>query len=427
MKKTVLIIVENSAVPFDPRVWNEATCLQAHGYRVIVLCQRAPSHLLKYEVLDGIHIYRHPMPKEGPGMTAYALEYVWALFFEFLYAWRIYFKHGFHVIQGCNPPDDIFLVALPFKLLGVKYIFDHHDACPELYLAKYSKRGILYRLTVLLEKLTYRCADIVMATNESYKTLALTRGRCNQDDVFVVRNGPKLAKFPVVRPNDAWKYGKRYLVGYVGVMSVQDGLDILVDVAQRIKEQGRKDVHFTCVGPGPALPMLKALVSGKNLEDMVTFTGRIPEAELIEILSTADVCVNPDRPCEMNNISTMIKITEYMALGKPIVQFESKEGMFTAREASLYANPEDQVGEFANKILWLLDHPSEREKMGRFGRRRFESEISWEHSIPHLLAAYQRAFDKKPRNRGPALQPVRTVCEPVEEPEVVSGAIDRKH
>src|SRR5581483_6082485 len=155
------------------------------------------------------------------------------------------------------------------------------------------------------------------------------------------------------------KYGKRFLVGYVGTMSVQEGLDILIAAAARIREQGRTDVHFTCVGGGPGLPALRQMVKDNKLEDMFNCTGRISDQDLLEILSTADVCVNPDRPCEMNDISTMIKVAEYMALGKPIVQFDLKEGRFTAGEASLYCNSDDRVRDFAAKILWLLDHPEE--------------------------------------------------------------------
>jgi glycosyltransferase involved in cell wall biosynthesis len=307
-------------------------------------------------------------------------------------SWWIYFRRGFQVIQGCNPPDDIFLVALPFKLLGVEYIFDHHDANPELYLSKYDTKGILYKAQVLLEKLTYRFSDVVIATNNSYRELAVTRGGVPIENVFVVRNGPDLATFKAAPPNAIWKSGKPYLVGYVGTMSIQEGLDILLDVAFYIKKKGRRDVHFTCVGGGPGLAELRHLVKKKNLDDTVTFTGRVPEEQLLEILSTADVCVNPDKPCPMNDISTMNKIMEYMALGKPIVQFNLSEGRFSAGEASLYADNENQVVDFADKLLWLLDHPEQGKKMGENGRRRVETELAWDYSVGPLLAAYEKAF-----------------------------------
>jgi glycosyltransferase involved in cell wall biosynthesis len=321
-------------------------------------------------------------------------EYGWSLFWEFLYSVWIYLRHRFDVIQGCNPPDDIFLVALPFKLLGVKYIFDHHDVNPELYFSKYGKQGTLYKILVELEKLTYRFSDVVVATNMSYKELAVKRGGLSSENVFVVRNGPETESFKAVPADPVRKNGKNYLVGYVGNMSIQDGLDILLDVAQHIKSSGRNDIFFTCVGGGTELDKLKKMVEDRGLLDTVHFTGRVSDEELVEILSTADVCVNPDRPSEMNDISTMIKIMEYMALGKPIVQFDSKEGRFSSQEASLYAGKSDGVADFAAKIIWLLDRPEERKKMGEFGRKRIEEELAWEYSVPNLLAAYKKVLNE---------------------------------
>jgi len=395
VKRKILIIVENIPVPFDTRVWKEATSLQANGYDVTVLCPRAKGCSAPYELLENVHIYRHPTAKEGNSPFGYLFEYGYALFWEFFYTAWIFLRRGFRVIQGCNPPDDIFLVALPYKLFGIKYIFDHHDASPELYLSKYEKTGAFYRIQVLLEKLTYRFSDVVMATNCSYKKLAETRGGLAPEDVFVVRNGPDLETFKPVAPNPKLKYGRPFLVGYVGTMSVQEGLDILLDVALHIKNLGRSDIHFTCIGGGPGLPALRQMVVDKNLQDTVNFTGRVSDADLLEILSTADVCVNPDKPCEMNDISTMIKIMEYMALGKPIVQFDLKEGRYSAQDASLYSDTKNQIPDFARNILWLIDHPEERQRMGEYGRKRVENELAWEYSVKNLLAAYDRAFEKR--------------------------------
>jgi len=395
VKKKVLIIVENAAVPFDPRVWKEACSLQQNGYDVATLCPRDKGCERGYEFIDGVHIYRHPRTDDGNSPLGYVLEYSSALFWEFLYSWYIYFRHGFQVIQGCNPPDTIFLVALPFKLLGVKYIFDHHDINPELYFSKYGKQGFLYKVLVWLEKLTFRFADVAMSTNRSYADLAVTRGGLDPRDVFVVRNGPDSQKLKAVPPKPVLKYNKPYLVGYVGTMSIQEGLDILLDAAVHIRNLGRNDVHFTCVGGGPGLASLQKMVQDKHLEDIVNFTGRIPDEQLLDILSTADVCVNPDKPCEMNDLSTMIKIMEYMALGKPIVQFDLKEGRVSAQEASLYSsNTGSLANDFADKILWLLDRPEERKRMGEFGRNRVEKELAWEYSVPNLLAAYARVQNK---------------------------------
>jgi glycosyltransferase involved in cell wall biosynthesis len=395
VKKKILIVVENQPIPFDTRVLKEAISLQQSGYEVTVLCPRGKRAELGYEEISGIRVYRHPMPTEGNSSFGYLWEYGCALFWEFWYVWWIYLRHGFHVIQGCNPPDNIFLIALPYKVFGVKYIFDHHDAIPELYFSKYAKQGFLYRAQVLLEKLTYRFSDVVMATNASYSHLAITRGRVAPEDVFIVRNGPDLETFKLVPPVPALKYGKAYLVGYVGTMSDQEGLDILLDVALYLKKLGRRDIHFTCAGGGPALRSLREMVLSKDLGDMVNFTGRVSDQLLLEILSTADVCVNPDRPCEMNDISTMIKIMEYMALSKPIVQFDLREGRFSAMDAAVYADPQNQVMDFAAKLLWVLDNPEERKRMGEFGRKRVEKELAWQYSVKNLLAAYERAFNKR--------------------------------
>lgn len=363
----------------------------------MVVCPRDKGADRRHEIINGVHIYRHPRAKEGNAPLLYLWEYASALFWEFFYACWIYVKHGFDVIQGCNPPDDIFLVALPFRLLGVKYIFDHHDINPELYVAKYGRKDLLYKIQVWLERLTFRTSHVVMATNNSYREFAISRGGLDPQDVFVVRNGPDPATFKPVSKNAALRYGKRFLIGYVGNMGTQEGLDILLDVARYIKDMGRRDIHFTCVGGGPGLPELRRMVHDKDIGDMVNFTGRVPDAELLEVLSTADICVNPDRPCEMNDKSTMIKIMEYMALGKPIVQFDMTEGRFSAGDSSLYADNQNQVADFAAKLIWLLEHPEERERMGRFGRRRVEEQLAWEYSVPNLLAAYQRCFDKDKR------------------------------
>lgn len=398
-KGKVLIIVENLPVPFDTRVWKEARALQEEGYSVTVLCPQGKGFRKLHEVLEGVHIYRHPLPKEGDSPLGYVWEYGCALFWEFLFTWWIFLARGFDVIHGCNPPDDIFLIALLFRFFGVRYIFDHHDANPELYLSKYERYDIFWKVLKRLESLTYKTASVVIATNESYRALAISRGGLDPEDVFVVRNGPDLETFRPVPPLPELKYGKTYLVGYVGNMSIQEGLDILLDVAKHLRSIGRNDVQFVCVGGGTGLAQLKEIATRENLNGMVEFTGRVSDTDLLEILSTADVCVNPDKPCEMNDISTMIKIMEYMALGKPIVQFDLREGRYSAGEASLYAaaHTGNIVVDFAEKILWLLDHPEERDKMGRLGRTRVEEQLAWKFSVENLMAAYQRVFVKKGR------------------------------
>jgi glycosyltransferase involved in cell wall biosynthesis len=393
VKRSVLIIVENAPVPLDPRVWKEALALRDAGYRVAVLSPRMGALRKPYELNEGIHIYRHPMPECGSGVAGYLKEYGCAFFWQVIYSWKIYLQKRFNVIQACNPPDDILLACLPLRVLGVKFIFDHHDVNPELYVAKYGRKGVVYRILAVLEKLTFAVSDVVISTNDSYREVALTRGRMPPDRVFVVRNGPDLSKFKPVAPNEKLKHGKAHLIGYVGVMGEQDGLDILLSVAEEVKRRGRTDIHFTCIGSGPAFPQLQQMVKDKNIGDIVNFTGRVSDEDVLEILSTADVCVNPDKPCKMNDMSTMIKIMEYMALGKPIVQFDLKEGRVSAQGASLYCDCKRPIDDFADKILWLLDHPEDRARMGELGRERVGSQLAWDYSVEHLLAAYERAFD----------------------------------
>ncbi|QFT75963.1 glycosyltransferase family 4 protein [Erythrobacter sp. THAF29] len=388
----VLIVVENLPLPFDRRVWQEARTLKAAGAQVSIICPTGKGHEKRYEVIEGIEIHRHPLPLEAKGALGFLLEYGAALFWETVLAWRIFFRRRFDVIQGCNPPDLIFLVALPFKLMGVRYIFDHHDINPELYEAKFDKRGFFWRLMVLFEKLTFKVANVSIATNESYKSIAIQRGGMAADRVHVVRSGPDLSRLKRVDPVGAWKNGRAHMVGYVGVMGEQEGIDLLIDAVHHIvREKGRDDIQFVLVGGGPALDDLKALTAEKGLADFITFTGRAPDKELFEVLSTMEIGVNPDRVNAMNDKSTMNKIMEYMSLAKPMVQFDVTEGRFSAQEASLYANPNDSI-DLAEKIVELVDSPERREAMGEFGRARVIEKLNWQHQIDPLLAAYKQAL-----------------------------------
>ena len=390
--RRVLMLVENLPSPFDRRVWQEACTLRDEGHVVSIVCPTGPGCERRFEVLDGIHIYRYRLPLEAAGAAGYALEYAAALLFSFLLAWRVLLTRGFDVIHACNPPDLLFLVAGFFKLFGKKFLFDHHDLCPELYEAKFGRRGPLYRLMLRLEYWTFRTADIAIATNESYRQVAIERGRMPPERVFVVRSGPSLERMQIMPAEPRLKRGRRYLVGYVGVMGAQEGIDLLLRaVAAVVLERGRHDVHFGLVGGGTSLAQMKALAVQLGVTDYVTFTGRVPDAELLAMLNTADVCVNPDVANAMNDKSTMNKIMEYMALGKPIVQFDLTEGRRTARDASLYAKRNDPA-DLAAKILELLDDPERRSAMGAAGRRRIDDELEWRHEAPRLLDAYARLW-----------------------------------
>jgi glycosyltransferase involved in cell wall biosynthesis len=391
--KRILFIVENLPSPFDRRVWQEATTLHQNGYQVAIICPTGKGYEEKYECLDGIHIYRHPLPPEAEGALGYALEYSVALYWEFYLSFKVLFSHGFDAIHACNPPDLIFLVGGFFKFFfHKKFLFDHHDINPELYEAKFGRRDFFYRLMLLCERLTFKTADRSIATNESYKQIAIERGGMHPDKVTVVRSGPKLNRLKIIEPVLALKKGRKHLVGYVGVMGKQEGIDYLLRALHYIVEhKNRTDVHFGLVGGGTELTSLQAYAKALGVEDYVTFTGRVSDQQMLEMLNTADVCVNPDVANEMNDKSTMNKIMEYMALAKPIVQFDLSEGRFSAQEASLYARRND-TKDLAEKILLLLDDQVKRKAMGDFGRNRIITELEWKYEEPKLLEAYRLLF-----------------------------------
>ncbi len=393
--RRVLIIVENLPCPFDRRVWQEARTLTTAGYLVSIICPKAPGYEKSFEDLEGIHIHRHVLPREADGVLGYALEYSVALIMEFWLSLKVLFGRGFDVLHACNPPDTIFLIGGFYKLLGKKFVFDHHDINPELYEAKFGKRGWGRKLLVALERMSFRTADMVISTNDSYRGIAIDRGGKDPRKVFVVRSGPDLTRIKRVPPNPALKRGRRYLVGYVGVMGKQEGIDLLLQAVQLIVHHlGRRDIQFGLVGGGTELPAMRELAGKLGISEYVTFTGRAPDAELLEMLNTADICVNPDRANDMNDRSTMNKIMEYMALGKPVVQFDLTEGRVSAGDASWYARPND-VADLAQKMVALLADESQRVHMGALGRERVERELSWQHEAPRLLAAYDNLLGER--------------------------------
>lgn len=391
-RRRVLIIVENLPCPFDRRVWQEARTLAAAGYGVSIICPKGKGYEKSFEELEGVAIYRHPQPFEGRGALGYAAEYSWALLAEFMLSIRVLMERGFDVVHACNPPDTLFLIGGFYKLFGKKFLFDHHDINPELYEAKFSRRDFFYRLMVMLERLTFRTADVCLATNESYRRIAIERGKRSPDRVFVVRSGPDLNRLKILPPRPELRCGRRYLVGYVGVMGRQEGIDGLLAAARHIvHELGRTDIHFGLVGGGTELAAMRSLAEQLDVAEYVTFTGRVPDAELLAMLNSADICVNPDIANEMNDKSTMNKIMEYMALGKPIVQYDLTEGRVSAQDASLYAKPNDPI-DLAVKIVALLDNEPARKRMGQVGQERVRSALAWEHEAPRLLAAYEALF-----------------------------------
>jgi glycosyltransferase involved in cell wall biosynthesis len=392
----VLILVQNLPVPFDRRVWQEALALTGAGYPVHIVCPATKEHPRRRETLSGIRIYRYAPGPEARRSAAYLVEYGIAILAQLRIALGIRLRHRIAIVHVCNPPDLLFLVALPLIALGSALIYDHHDVCPELMIAKgHLADGWQVRLTRLFERLTYRFCDVSVETNESYRDIALSRGGMSRDDVFVVRSAPEATRFAGARPDDTWRHGRKYLVGYVGVMGIQDGLDYLIDAARVIiADWWREDIQFVLVGSGPELPRLRDRVAALGLQDQVRLTGRLSEADLGAVLATADVCVNPDEANRMNDISTMNKVLEYMALAKPIVQFDLHEGRVSAGDSSLYARRNDAAS-LASCIVQLIDDPGARDEMGQAGLQRLTTTLSWELQVPRLLAAYERAAAKR--------------------------------
>ena len=387
----ILMIVENLPVPFDRRVWSEATTLRDAGYVVSIICPKARGFEQPSEIIDGINVYRHPL-LEASGGAAYFIEYTMALFWQFVLSIKVWHRHGFDVIHACNPPDLIFLIGLLYKLFGKSFVFDHHDANPELYEAKFGRRDVLWKLLRLAEKLTFKTADLSIATNELYRNIAIGRGGMQPDRVYVVRSGPNLDRVKPMPADPQWRNGRRFLVGYVGVIGESEGLDLLLaSILHVVLTRQRKDIQFVVAGTGPEWRSVTELCGKMELNDFVTFTGQIDDATLFTMLSTADICVNPDRVTPMNNISTMNKIMEYMALGRPIVQFDVAEGRVSARRASLYAKANDPK-DFGDKLLELIDDPRRRARMGEFGRKRVKERLAWRHEQPKLLHAYDALF-----------------------------------
>lgn len=395
-KRHVLIVVENLPVPLDRRVWLEATTLVDAGYDVTVICPMGKGWTEPYEVIEGVEIYRHPEPPEAhSGAVAYAREYLHAMWHWFALSRRIWAKKKFDVIQGCNPPDLIFVLALWYRLWGVSYMFDHHDVCPELFEAKFGKRGLLYKVMRVWEKITFACADVSMATNGSFKKIALSRGNMAEEDVFVVRSAPRIENFRIAPGKKELRQGAGTVMGYVGVIGQQEGMDLLVEAADHlVNKLGQDDVHFLIVGFGPQLEEVQRDVESRGLTQYFTFTGALFGDDLLDVLNVIDIGVSPDPHNAMNDISTMNKIMEYMTLEKPAVQFDLTEGRVSAGGAALYARDNDPV-DFADKLAQLIADPVGRKRMGIEGRKRVLEHLSWRHTIPQLLGAYERLYAKR--------------------------------
>jgi glycosyltransferase involved in cell wall biosynthesis len=394
--RNILIIVQNLSVPFDRRVWNEATSLRRHGFGVAVVCPKKGACTAAYERLEDIDIYRYPLLHE-------AREGVLGYFFEFAYCWlatlwlvlKAYAHRRFHAIHACNPPDTFFVIGLLFRPLGVKFVFDHHDLCPEMYIAKgHSSTGMLYRWLVILERMSLKFADAVITINESHRRIALLRGGVTNESITVVRNGPRCGWADIFRPSPELKRGRPHMVMYLGEMCEQDGVVHLLRAIQIYLKTSPDDTTFAFVGGGPDQPRLKAMAEEMGLGPAVYFAGRIPDEQLWAYLSTADLGVDPDPFTEWSNMSTMNKIVEYMAFGRPIVAFDLLENRRSAESAAVYVPGNDDAA-MAQAIRELVLDPERREAMSKFARERFRKVLAWENQEKPLVAAYQKLLDER--------------------------------
>lgn len=395
----VCIIVENQSVPFDRRVWQEARALRDSGYRVSVISAKSSHSDASQETLEGIEIYRHRTLRAS-GPVGYLFEYGFALAAEFYLAAKVFWRHRFRILVACNPPDTVFLIAMALKPLGVKFVFDHHDLSPELYEAKFMRRGLLYKILCLLERMTFRAADLCLTTNESYREIAIDRDKMNADRVVVVQTCADLGEVNRSEPIPLLKRGKQHMVLYVGTMEQQDGVRLLIEsIAYLIKQEGRNDTHFVLVGGGTELPHLKTLAAELGVNDSIEFTGLLPHDQVPSYLSTADVCVAADPLNPFTDKSTMVKTLEYMAHGRPIVLYDLKEGRRTLGESALYARPGDPI-EFAKHIDTLLKSEPLRTRLGDCGRKRVEEGLNWGVQRAKLVAAFSMLLNDNSKSRG---------------------------
>ncbi|HZT87465.1 MAG TPA: glycosyltransferase family 4 protein [Stellaceae bacterium] len=389
----VLIVVQNLPVPFDRRVWLEATSLHANGYAVSVICPKAKGFNRSRERLEGIDIYRYPLPFEARGKLGYIAEFLWCFAATALLSGRVaLFGGGFDILHVCNPPETYWPLGWFWRAFGRIFIFDHHDLSPEMAAVKFGRdRGVLIRALLWLEKATFRAAQVVITTNESHKAIAVARGGKRPDDVYIVRSGPELSRFRLYEPDPGVKNGKPHAIVYLGEICEQDGVDYLLRALKILRDEfGRRDFHCVLIGGGPHQPAMDAYAREIGVEELCTFTGRISDEALCRILSSADIAIDPDPKNPWSDKSTMNKIVEYMYFRLPIVAFDLAESRVSAAEAALFVEPNVER-ELARGVAELLDDPQRRAAMGACGGNRVRERLAWQYSVPPLLAAYEAA------------------------------------
>jgi glycosyltransferase involved in cell wall biosynthesis len=403
------MLLQNNPYPQDRRVRPEAMALTDAGYHVTVIAPAAPGQPW-HEVIDGVHAYRYPAPPGFDGVLGFAYEYAYCVSMTVLLSLMVVIRRRFDVVHAHNPPDLFVFVAAFYKLFGVRFVFDHHDLSPEMYRARFGGRSsrLVYRALIGFEKLSCRLADRVIATNESYKAVEMGRDGVPSGRITVVRNGPSLDRLRPVEPDQRLRRSGKVVIGYVGVMGFQDGIDYLLRALRYLAcELGRTDFFCVLIGTGDARASLEALATELQLDELVWFTGAIPDSDLLRYLCAADICVDPDPSNPFNDRSSMIKMSEYMALGKPIVAFDLPEHRVTAQEAASYVSANDEAA-FARALAELMDDPGRRARMGARGRERVETALAWPYSIPFLLQAYETLLGSATRATG-AREPLSTI------------------
>jgi glycosyltransferase involved in cell wall biosynthesis len=390
--RSCVIIVENLPVPFDRRVWQEAQALHRAGWTVSVICPTNPDYPKAFEVIDDIAIYRHPLPPEGQGGIAYLREYSAALLHEFRLLFKVHRERGFSIIQACNPPDIIFLAALPFKLMGKRFIYDQHDVSPELFIVKFGKKGFLYSALMFFERMSYRIADQVITANATFKDLALSRGGKTPSQVEVVYGVPDRQRIRRVEPEPGLRDGRKFVLGYVGIINEQDGVDHLVRaVAHLVKDSGFRDFRAVVVGSGPALEMSRALARSLDVEDFILFSGYLKGEKLLAYLSAFDIGIIPDPFNEANDLMSMNKVFEYCALGIPTACYALKETQRLLGDAGVYAPSHEPAG-LAEACLRLMQDEPLRARSATAAAKLSAEKFLWENEARKYVAAYERVL-----------------------------------
>jgi glycosyltransferase involved in cell wall biosynthesis len=387
-------------VPFDRRVWLECQALTSAGYQVSVVCPKGRDEP-SYEVIDSVRLYRYRPYAPGGSKVSFIAEYVYSFLATAWGMLKARRSGRFAVIQACNPPDIFWPLAVAFRVLeGTRFVFDHHDLCPELYQSRFpSGPKLPYKGLLALERRTHQAANHVISTNDSYREIAMTRGGKRADEVTVVRTGPDLRRLRPGEPDPELRRGHRYLVAYIGVMGPQDGVDIVVRAADIVVSKlGRDDIAFTLIGSGDCFDDLVALRDRLGLAGHVDFTGRAPDEQVMHIMSTADAGLSPDPKNPLNDVSTMNKTMEYMVFGLPVVAFDLRETRVSAGDAAVYVQPNDEQ-QYAEAIVALLDDEPRREVMGKLARERVEQELAWDHQESTYLGVYKRVLGQAGRGR----------------------------